>query len=68
MGRLWKNQGFLGRFLAGMLLVAAFSLKIYDFEMSTSRADQDVFHSVALTGLWEKSGTRGSWQPPKTIN
>jgi len=37
-------------------------------KMSTSRADQDGFHSVALTGLWKKSGTRGYWQPPTTIN
>ena len=33
------------------LSLAAFSLKIFDFEMSTSRADQDGSHSVALTGL-----------------
>ena len=50
------------------LALAAFSLKIFDFEMSTSRADQDGSHSVALTGLWELSGTRGNWQPPITIN
>jgi hypothetical protein len=37
-------------------------------KMSTSRADQDSSHSVALKSLWEKSGTRGYWQPPTTIN
>jgi hypothetical protein len=42
------------------LETATFSLKILDFEMSTSRADQDGSHSVALKKLVRKIRHQGS--------
>jgi hypothetical protein len=56
-GKLELARVDLGLVCLGL---AAFSLKIFDFEMSTSRADQDGSHSVALKKLVRKIRHQGS--------